>query len=320
MSDETPTVFISYQHGDGDLARELAGGLKEAGLAVWIDEEELLIGSSLIEQLATAVEGVDYFLALISPASINSRWCQKEISMALTDGIGREGVQVLPVRVGDVEMPATLRDQVYQQLDPDNLAHAVEKIVRDVRRYNERKHQIGAKAITEESRDRPRATPTREAQPAQDRSPGAQAGDDGFVPIQIVGVVKEGVTKPRNDGTRGSGLYRVPLRLSRRPPAEWSAAFPEAWNHPPSWSTMHRPGIGSIQGDTIVLDGTTMEELEQHHVRTLRLVVDDLNKRYAEAETQERARQAAQRRFDKSHRATVDDIADRLNFGSSDGR
>ena len=316
MTDDKPTVFISYQHGDRDLARQLAEGLKDAGLTVWIDEEELLIGSSLIEQLATAVEGVDYFLALVSPESVNSRWCQKEISMALTDGIGREGVQVLPVRVGDVEMPASLRDQVYQQLDTENLTPAIEKIVGDVQRYNERKQRIGAKAMTEETHDQPQATPTPGAPSVQARATGAQADADEFVPVQIVGVVKEGVTQPRNDGTAGSALYRVPLRLSRRPPAQWAAAFPEAWNRPPSWGPMHRPGIASVQGDTIVLDGTTMEELEQHHVQTLRGVIDDLNRRYADFERQERARQEAQRRFIESHLTTVDDIADRLDFGS----
>jgi hypothetical protein len=315
VTSDTPTVFISYQHGDGDLARELSARLEQSGLAVWIDEKELLIGSSLIEQLATAVEGVDFFLALVSPASVNSRWCQKEISMALTDGIGREGVQVLPVRVGEVEMPASLRDQVYQQLDPENLDDAVEKIVRAVSRYSERKQQIGAKAITEESRDPSREVPKASTQPAQTNA-SPPVDEETFVPVEIVGVVKEGVGRPRNDGTRGSGLYRVPLRLSRRPPAQWAAAFPEAWNHPPNWDTMHRPGIASIQGDTIVLDGTTMEELEKHHVSTLKGVIDDLNRRYAEAARRERLQQEQQRRFEESHEATVDDIADRLDFGS----
>src|SRR5215211_5667549 len=141
MSSAGPSIFVSYQHDDKTVARALAQGLEAEGLRVWIDENDLEVGGSLIEQLATAVEGVDFFLALVSATSVNSRWCQKEVSMALTDGIGREGVKVIPVRVGDVKMPATLADQVWLELDPVDVSAAVKRLVRDVRRHHERKDE-----------------------------------------------------------------------------------------------------------------------------------------------------------------------------------
>jgi hypothetical protein len=303
MTDGRPSVFISYQHGDKPVARALADGLEAAGLQVWIDENELLVGGSLIEQLATAVEGVDFFVALVSPNSVASRWCQKEISMALSGGMGREGVRVLPVRVGNVEMPATLRDQVWLDLDPEDVEETVRRLDRDVRRYRERKNEVGANAMTRE----PEA-------PRRERPSMSPEQDDDSEPIRIIGVVKEGVSEPRNDGTAGSALYRIPLRLSRRPPAIWRDAFPEAWNHPPQWTTMHRPGIASVQGDTIVLDGTTMDELETVHVTTLKLVIDKLNRDVADALERERVRQELEERARESHRDEVDNIAGRLNF------
>jgi hypothetical protein len=81
-------------------------------------------------------------------------------------------------------------------------------------------------------------------------------------PIHIVGIVEEGIGQPQNDGTPGSALYRIPLRLSRRPSSTWARHFIETWNHAPRFTTMHRPGIASVSGDTIILDGSTMEELE----------------------------------------------------------
>lgn len=36
-----------------------------------------------------------------------------------------------------------------------------------------------------------------------------------YAPVQIIEVVAAEVGLPRNDGTPGSGLYRVPLKLSR---------------------------------------------------------------------------------------------------------
>jgi hypothetical protein len=92
-----------------------------------------------------------------------------------------------------------------------------------------------------------------------------------FEPIAIIGVDTPNVGTPRNDGTRGSGLYRVPIKLSRQPPREWAAALSDVWNYPPEFTTMHRPGIASVSGDTVVLEGTTVEEVRDYHARTLTL-------------------------------------------------
>jgi hypothetical protein len=76
-TDNAPSVFLSYAHEDKDLAQALADGLKTKGMRVWVDENGLLAGDSLIEQISTAVAGVDYFCTLVSPASRDSNWCRK---------------------------------------------------------------------------------------------------------------------------------------------------------------------------------------------------------------------------------------------------
>lgn len=96
-------------------------------------------------------------------------------------------------------------------------------------------------------------------------------------PIRLIEIVADEVGTPRNDGTPGSALYRVPIRLSRSPSAEWSRCFVETWDNPPSFSTMHRPGIANVVGDRIILNGTTVEEIEKYHRDTLRVVVDRVN-------------------------------------------
>ena len=40
---------------------------------------------------------------------------------------------------------------------------------------------------------------------------------------------------------------------------------------------MHRPGIASVIGDRIILNGTTVEEIEKYHRDTLRVVVERVN-------------------------------------------
>ena len=81
---------------------------------------------------------------------------------------------------------------------------------------------------------------------------------------------------------------------------------------------MHRPGIARVVGDTIILDGTTMHELEEHHARTLRLCVERVNDQ--EAEYLERMRAQQQRADDERqrHQQEIDEIADRLRFDDED--
>jgi hypothetical protein len=135
-----------------------------------------------------------------------------------------------------------------------------------------------------------------------------------FEPIEIVGVDTEHVGSPRNDGSRGSALYRVPIKLSGQPPSEWATAFPHAWDRPPRFTTMHRPGIASVSGDTVVLDGTTIEEVRNYHARTLSLVVAELNR--AQVEHDARAAAEAKRVADEraSHEANVRDVGADIKF------
>jgi hypothetical protein len=108
--------------------------------------------------------------------------------------------------------------------------------------------------------------------------------------------------------------YRVPIKLSRRPPCEWAAALPDIWNHPPEFTTMHRPGIASVSGDTVVLDGTTIEEVRDYHARTFRPVVARLNEAQAQHDAKaqiDASRETAER---SSHEENVRVVADEIRF------
>ena len=128
-------------HDEATLASELADGLRAHRLQVWIDEDELKIGDSIIERIATAIAGIDFFLILVSEASRESNWCRKELSLAVTGELGREGVAVLPVRVRGAEIPEALRDKLHLDLDQGNVADVARKIADAVP-----KHQIEQRA------------------------------------------------------------------------------------------------------------------------------------------------------------------------------
>lgn len=130
-----PSVFISYNGADREIARGIANALIAAGMVVWIDEGELLIGDSLIEKIAFAIKDTDYLIAIISENSIQSHWCQKEIAMASTYGIMNRSVKVLPVRVGDVDVPPALIDLIYEPLILGKEQNSHSRLVRDITRH-----------------------------------------------------------------------------------------------------------------------------------------------------------------------------------------
>jgi hypothetical protein len=138
--------------------------------------------------------------------------------------------------------------------------------------------------------------------------------DERVEPIRLIEVIADEVTAPRLDGGRGSALYRVPIQLSRQPGARWTELFIEAWNHPSSFTTMHRPGIASVADDRIVLDGTTLEEVKTYHAATLKLAVDMANQQTAADEVAERL---AARRMEerlRQHEEEVRRAADEITF------
>lgn len=313
MASSDVSIFVSYAHEDLELARALAVALRRRRCKVWIDDGEMRVGDSLIERIATGISEVHFVVALVSEASVESRWCRKELSLAITGGLGREGVKVLPLRVGDVQMPPALADVLWLPLDPSSVSEAAGRIKRDAESH-----------LADSAPQRPASAP-KARQVAPTTTPKSDLGSKpsdvnlpDFEPLKILGIVKEGVGRPRNDGMPGSALYEIPLRLSRSAPPGWDQLFVRNWDHPPSWSTMHRPGICRVYGNRVILDGTTMSELEEVHRRTLKLALDETNRQYAELVRKQFEKQEREGALAEQHRREIDEIGDRLMFGDED--
>ncbi len=111
-------------------------------------------------------------------------------------------------RVGVVAKSPTLADRVAARTE-EGLDEVVRKIV----------EVLGPPRAPSVPRvgtpPRPTSAPTPPRPPTAD-----PPKTDG--PIKVIGVEQRGIGKPRNDGTRGSALYRVPLKLSRTPSSDWA--------------------------------------------------------------------------------------------------
>lgn len=107
------SVFISYNSKDIDFARRLEDSFVENHIEVWLYKDKLHPGDLILASIGSAIESIDYVVALISNNSINSPWVKKEISLALTKEIEARKTVIIPVRLDDCKIPLDLRDKVY---------------------------------------------------------------------------------------------------------------------------------------------------------------------------------------------------------------
>ena len=77
-------VFISYGRADSkDFAIKLHQKLTEIGLDVWFDKNDIPLAVDYQAQIDRGIEQADNFVFIISPHSVNSQYCLKEINLAI---------------------------------------------------------------------------------------------------------------------------------------------------------------------------------------------------------------------------------------------
>ena len=77
-------AFISYGRADSkDFAIKLQTSLNKHGFQVWFDFNDIPLGVDFQNQIDDGIEKADNFLFIISPHSINSPYCLKEIELAI---------------------------------------------------------------------------------------------------------------------------------------------------------------------------------------------------------------------------------------------
>jgi len=106
-------IFLCHSSEDKEFVRRLAHDLHEFRVSAWFDEWELEPGDSLFDRIGDALESSVYVGVVLSPASIESRWCKKELNQALAREIRLGAKTILPMRIENVSMPAFLEEKFY---------------------------------------------------------------------------------------------------------------------------------------------------------------------------------------------------------------
>ena len=100
-------VFISYSNRDEAFARQLSADLLVNGAGV-SDDKMLGSGDSWAKALQENIEQADFFIVVLSPDSVVSRWVIEEIELALRQEAGAKRIKVVPIMFRSCSPPAML--------------------------------------------------------------------------------------------------------------------------------------------------------------------------------------------------------------------
>lgn len=113
------SVFISYSRKDRAAADHIAAELRNCGTEVFIDYQKLIAGEDFIGRLGKEIENREYFLLIVSPHSVASKWVKAEVSWALHNNKTIIPVLLEPANITDFFFLVSLEQVDFQRWNED---------------------------------------------------------------------------------------------------------------------------------------------------------------------------------------------------------
>lgn len=111
-----PDIFISHSSRDKTAALQLAKILNYCSADVWLDNWELEVGQSLNTEIARAMDEARYIAILITENYNQTVWTKTEYKKALAREQKEQRTVMLPIIVGEAEIPDFIEDKIYVDL------------------------------------------------------------------------------------------------------------------------------------------------------------------------------------------------------------
>ena len=137
-----PYFFISYSREDTAKQRRVVKELRERGVDVWVDIENLTPGTPTWErEIEKAIRGATGIIVLLSPESNNSEWVRRELSFG-----EQHRKRIFPALVeGNEDASTPLRLANHQRVDlRTNFEDGLDELANAVREYIGVKQEIEA--------------------------------------------------------------------------------------------------------------------------------------------------------------------------------
>jgi hypothetical protein len=136
---ESPQVFLSHSSQDKEFAQRLASDLQMRGVRVWIADEQVKVGDKIIDAIHEGISSSQWVIVLLSENSMRSDFISKELLFALDEEKKKDRPFILPILIGDAELPDSLQDRQYADFRK-NYELGLEKILARVKPSATRLH------------------------------------------------------------------------------------------------------------------------------------------------------------------------------------
>lgn len=133
---EKKMIFLSYNHADERIVEEIAKRLeKTCGRDnIFYDKWLIQPGDSIIEKMNSALEKCEHFFFFVTENSLKSKMVNLEWENALMRKSPK--MKIIPVRMGNVKLPAILQNVLYIDLYTHGLEIALRQMVDVINEQN----------------------------------------------------------------------------------------------------------------------------------------------------------------------------------------
>jgi hypothetical protein len=94
-------VFLSHSSQDREMSSRVAELLRAHGVPVWFSQTDIVGAQQWHDEIGAALHRCDWFLVLLSPDAVSSKWVKRELLFALNND--RYQDRIVPIRYRDCD-------------------------------------------------------------------------------------------------------------------------------------------------------------------------------------------------------------------------
>jgi hypothetical protein len=123
-------VFLSYSYKDKEKVDRVASELRNSGIDIWYDYQDIDVGSDWNKKIRYEIESSDTVIVFLSKSFLSSEWSQRELWQFLNESEKRS-INIIPVALERVRIPSDLSG--FLILNLYNSEVALEKLIHKVK-------------------------------------------------------------------------------------------------------------------------------------------------------------------------------------------
>lgn len=106
-------LFVCHSSLDKRFVRRLKKELNAFRYKVWVDENEIKVGDSILGSIESALAKVDYVLLILSPNFNLSSWAKSELEATFQLEVKHKTKKILPCLIKETDLPLLISGRKY---------------------------------------------------------------------------------------------------------------------------------------------------------------------------------------------------------------